>query len=605
MTLQTIRLAAWMDRFCYGGFCYRVLWDKPILVMGRILAALLLLLTATLALATPPAVYLADGQDRIEVWPSVRVLADPGKQWRIQDVLAQRESFSVPTTAYGTLGMRSEAMWLHIPVTVDAKGTGLWVLDIDYAVLNAVDVYAVVNQQVVKQAKLGNLLPRAEKPIDGRANSAGFSLQPGASYDFYLRIENHGTMILPITFVKPTAFHADALREQMLQGLLTGLAFCLLLYSLAQWISLGEHLFVKYAILISGSLLFSLLHFGVGAQFFWPDNRWAEIHMGGLSALLASTGSFLFIEQALKGADMKPWMSRLMRAGACLTVFFGFCYALDWVTIAQVTAIISSLGIAPSLLGLPGAVHRVRRGDSVGWYFLAAWAIYFVTTYVLIEVIKGRLPANFWTLHSFQFGATIDMLLFMRVLGLQTKQLKLAANQAKLERDTLHSLAHTDPLTGLPNRRIINSAISTAIASGRNDEMLAVYMLDLDGFKQVNDQYGHDVGDELLLAVANRLKANLRSADVISRLGGDEFLVMSTGIKNPGQALELGEKLVKAIGEAFVIGQHSCQIGLTIGYALAPLDANDTRTLLKRADAAMYEGKQAGKNRVCRALALA
>ena len=585
------------------GFWRLILGNCIASCIGRSLAALGLLLAIGTAMAASPVVQLADKLDRVEVWPSVRVLADPGKKWGIQDVLAKREDFTTPTTAYGTLGMRTEAMWLHFPVAVDAKGNGLWVLDIDYAVLNSVDIYAVVNQQVVKQAKVGNLVPRADKPIDGRANSAGFSLMPGTTYDFYLRIENNGTMILPITFVKPAAFLADSLREQMLQGLLTGLAFCLLLYSLAQWISLGEHLFVKYAILISGSLLFSLLHFGVGGQFFWSDNNWIELHIGGLSALFASTGSFLFIEQALKGADMKPWMSRLMRAGAGLMVFFGFCYALGWLDVKQVTAIVGTLGLAPSLLGLPGAVHRARRGDSVGWYFLVAWFIYFVTTYVLIEVIKGTMPANFWTMHSFQFGATVDMLLFMRVLGLQTKQLKLAASQAKLERDTLHSLAHTDPLTGLPNRRIINSAISTAIAGGRKDEMLAVYMLDLDGFKQVNDQYGHDVGDELLIAVANRLKANLRSADIISRLGGDEFLVMSIGIKNPGQAQELGEKLVKAIGEPFVIGAHNCQVGLTVGYAIAPLDANDTRTLLKCADAAMYAGKQAGKHRVCRASA--
>ena len=204
---------------------------------SRTLAALGLLLATSFAMASSPAVHLTNNLDRIEVWPSVRVLSDPDKKWGIQDVLAKREAFSVPTTAYGTLGMRTEAMWLHIPVAVDAKSNGLWVLDIDYAVLNSVDIYAVVNQQVVKQTKVGNRVPRGDKPIDGRTNSAGFSLLPGTTYDFYLRVENNGTMILPITFVKPAAFHTDALREQMLQGLLTGRAFCLLLYSLTQWVS--------------------------------------------------------------------------------------------------------------------------------------------------------------------------------------------------------------------------------------------------------------------------------------------------------------------------------------------------------------------------------
>jgi diguanylate cyclase (GGDEF)-like protein len=416
----------------------------------------------------------------------------------------------------------------------------------------------------------------------------------------YLRVENMGSMILPVTLNTPAAFLSRALGEQMLQGLLTGLALCLLIYSLAQWVSLGEHLFVKYAILISGSLLFSLLQFGIGAQFIWPGNIWMELHAGGLSALIASTGSFLFIEQALAGPDMKPWLSRLMKMGASLTIFFAVCFAADWINVYQVTTIVSTLGLLPSLLGLPGAIKRARRGDPVGIYFLLAWAVYFVTTAVLIEVIKGRVGVNFWTLHSFQFGATFDMLLFMRVLGLRTKALQTAMQHATMERESLVTMANTDPLTGLPNRRSLNSSVSSAIQHAGPDKLLAVYMLDLDGFKQVNDQYGHDVGDELLVAVAGRLKANLRSSDVVSRLGGDEFLVMSIGLKSPSQAQELGEKLLKAFREPFVLSAQTCSVGLTIGYALAPLDGNDSRALLKRADAAMYAGKQDGKNCVRR-----
>jgi diguanylate cyclase len=123
-----------------------------------------------------------------------------------------------------------------------------------------------------------------------------------------------------------------------------------------------------------------------------------------------------------------------------------------------------------------------------------------------------------------------------------------------------------------------------------------VFILDLDGFKQVNDQFGHDVGDQLLIAVADRLRSNLRSTDLLSRMGGDEFLVMSSGFKLASQAHDLGEQLVKSIAAPFTVSQHHCQIGLTVGYAIAPADANDTRLLLKRADAAMYAGKQSGKN---------
>ena len=272
---------------------------------------------------------------------------------------------------------------------------------------------------------------------------------------------------------------------------------------------------------LAGSVLFSLLQFGVGAQFVWPGNRWLELHMGGLSALVAATGSFLFIEQVLAGKDMGPGLSRLMKLGAVLTTASALLYALDIISVQQVTLIVSVLGLAPAMLGLPGAWRRARRGDPVGHSFLLAWAVYAVSTWTLIAVIKGQVGANFWTLHAFQFGATLDMLIFMRVLGLQTRALKLAAQAARLERDNLHSMAHTDPLTGLPNRRMLNSAVSTAINQRRPDELVAVYMLDLDGFKQVNDEYGHDTGDALLVEVAHRLQASLRSSDMVSRLGGE------------------------------------------------------------------------------------
>src|SRR5690606_21318954 len=109
-----------------------------------------------------------------------------------------------------------------------------------------------------------------------------------------------------------------------------------------------------------------------------------------------------------------------------------------------------------------------------------------------------------------------------------------------------HSLAHTDPLTGLPNRRGLNMALASALARCGPDQLLAVYVMDLDGFKPVNDQYGHDIGDELLVAVTRRLQSHVRQSDVVARLGGDEFVVMTGQLGNAHQAHELGLKLLDA-----------------------------------------------------------
>ncbi|MDO8286092.1 MAG: diguanylate cyclase [Rhodoferax sp.] len=553
------------------------------------------------ASASPAALVLDDATSSIQAWPAVTVLADPQGILAINDVAASRTAFAVPQSANGTLGMRREVMWLHIPLTVAGGSDGEWVFDVDYAPLQNIGLYIFSGDDLAQRATLGSLHTAGERPMASRSHAVALQLIPGKAYDMYLRVETMGAMVLPITFSKPTAFHANALNEQMLQGLLSGLALTLLVSSLAQWVTLREHLFGKYALLISGSLLFTWLQFGIGMQYVWPGNVWMETHAGGLSALVAATGSFLFIEQALAGPDMKPWLSKAMKGGAVLTITVALCYALDWINVHTVTAVVSTLGLAPALLGMPGAITRARRGETVGIYFLLAWAVYFVTTAVLIEALKGRLPVNFWTLHSFQFGATFDMLVFMRILSLRTKALQSAMRLATRERDKFHTMAHTDPLTGLPNRRSLNETITRELTTTNPQNMLAVYMLDLDGFKTVNDLYGHDVGDELLIAVANRLQANLRNSDIVSRLGGDEFVIMSSGLTTAEQAQELGEKLVRAFDVPCVLTHQVCKVGLTIGYALAPLDEHDIFGLLKLADGAMYAGKMAGKHCVHRA----
>jgi diguanylate cyclase (GGDEF)-like protein len=187
------------------------------------------------------------------------------------------------------------------------------------------------------------------------------------------------------------------------------------------------------------------------------------------------------------------------------------------------------------------------------------------------------------------------MLLFMRVLGLRTKALRLEALDANRERDAMHSLAHTDPLTGLPNRRGLSIALASALPHSGPNSLLAVYVMDLDGFKPVNDRHGHDVGDELLIAVTRRLQGHVRQSDVVARLGGDEFVVMAGHLGSSQQAQELGLKLLEAFRTPFSLGDLQVEVGLTIGYAIAPDDSNDALGLLKLADAAMYSGKQGGK----------
>jgi diguanylate cyclase (GGDEF)-like protein len=162
-------------------------------------------------------------------------------------------------------------------------------------------------------------------------------------------------------------------------------------------------------------------------------------------------------------------------------------------------------------------------------------------------------------------------------------------------------MAHTDALTGLVNRRGLQEHLSVALQTARADNPVAVYLIDLDGFKPINDRHGHDVGDALLVAVGKRLQSQLRHSDVVARLGGDEFVVLARGLGSDAAALALGDKLVAAFQSPLDALGYRCTVGLTVGCALAPQDGVTSESLLKRADEALYAGKQAGRGRALRA----
>ncbi len=552
------------------------------------------------ALAQQQPLVLHENQPVTPLWPALTLLSDPDRRHTAEELLSGGPAFGPMPATQGTLGVRPDAVWLRAPITLAPGAAQRWILDIDFAPLNRIDVFLAAGGRIVQQDVLGNTRPFSERPLRSRSHAMVLSLEPGVAYELLLRVQVQGAMILPITLNTPNALMDRALNGQMLHGVLTGLALCLLVYSLAQWISLRDVLFVQYALLISGSLLFSLQFFGVGAQYLWTDNLWIERHASGLAALMATCGSFLFIGQALAAGNPRHRLMRVMRWGAAGTALLAVAFALDAFDVRVLTAIVSILGLVPALMGIPGAMGRMRQGDPIGGTLLLAWLVYFIATATVIGVIRGWVPVNFWTLHSFQFGATLDMLLFMRVLGLRSKALRLAAENARTERDALHWLAHTDPLTSLPNRRGMQEALATALRQCCHERLLAVFVLDLDGFKPVNDEHGHDAGDELLVAVARRLQGHVRATDLVARLGGDEFVVVASALESPAQANDLAHKLLNAFHEPFALTSATVRVGLTIGYALAPLDGYDATGLLKLADAAMYAGKQGGRFQVQR-----
>jgi len=409
-----------------------------------------LFLTLVLALAAPfpawaAALLLDDATPHIEAWPAATVLRDPGAALAPEALLAAPQRFTRPDGAYATLGMEKAVVWVRIPLQVAAGSDGSWVLKLDFGLLKRVDMYLARDGRIEQHALAGGAVAQRGS-LGTPAPAFVLRLQPGARYEVLLRVLTNGPKILPLSLQKPATYARGAMNEFLLQGVLGGLSLCLLLYSLAQWINLREHLFGKYALLTGSMAIYNLSWFGLGAHYLWGGNAWFTIHAGGTVALMASCGAYLFVEQALARPGMDRIFSRLMKTGAVLCVLGAAAFGFDLIDDKVLVAIVGSLGIMPMLLGLPGAFQRARRGDAVGTYFLIGWAVAFAGSVVAAELIKGRLGASFWTLHGVQLGSTFEMILFMRILGLRTKGIQdamLRAEEAtRLKSEFLANMSH-------------------------------------------------------------------------------------------------------------------------------------------------------------------
>ena len=170
--------------------------------------------------------------------------------------------------------------------------------------------------------------------------------------------------------------------------------------------------------------------------------------------------------------------------------------------------------------------------------------------------------------------------------------------EAKERQHKLEFMAHHDALTQLPNRTLLGDRMQQALAhANRNETLLVVAYLDLDGFKPVNDELGHDIGDRLLVEISKRLKSCVRADDTVARLGGDEFVLLLSDIRSVDECELALSRVLKAIEEPSHIQENSISVSASIGGAIYPLDDVDADTLLRHSDQAMYVAKQAGRNR--------
>lgn len=192
---------------------------------------------------------------------------------------------------------------------------------------------------------------------------------------------------------------------------------------------------------------------------------------------------------------------------------------------------------------------------------------------------------------------TLLIAIVLIIIIMWNKRLRSEVNQRKQLEEKMKYMANHDDLTGLANRVLLKDRINTAIEFHQRQSLqMAVLFLDLDGFKIVNDTYGHDVGDELLVLVAERLQSCVRTSDTVVRFGGDEFVLLLTGLHHSNEVSFVADKVLQKLQSPFELSSTTEQIGCSIGISMYPRDGKNDTELLKVADTLMYQVKSLGKN---------
>ena len=219
-------------------------------------------------------------------------------------------------------------------------------------------------------------------------------------------------------------------------------------------------------------------------------------------------------------------------------------------------------------------------------------------------VKRGKLPDHFETVRWGKGDKPIDVSVTIspvknsegKIIGAS----KIASDitQRKESQERIQYLAHYDSLTGLPNRILLADRMKIAIGNAaRYSKRLALLFVDLDRFKLVNDSLGHEIGDKLLKVAAERMQSTIRHIDTISRLGGDEFIVLLSQIAAAEDAARVAEKLIAAVSQPYRIEEHELLLTASVGISIYPDSGTEANSLLRNADASMYSAKEAGRNR--------
>lgn len=590
----------------------------------RLLACMLVLASPVGVAAAERPLLIVDGhQPSIALQPYIRYLRDSGRSLQIEQVLQQTEQFR-PASERRDLnfGYTRDHLWLTLDLVCAADQLTDWLIEMRYASLDRVSLYSVGADGIQVQHS-GDTLAYSERSIGHRNPVFALRLAPGERRRLFILAHSEGSLTLDSQLWSAAGFQQYSQKGYVLLALYFGALLALGSYNLLLFAVLRERSFILYVCFVASFGVGVLAINGLGAQYLWPNLGTLGNRLLPLGLCLAATLGVLFAQAFLCTARRAPRLDRYLCTWACLAALATLATLL--IEVQQALQLMSSVGLITTVLLLVSGLICVLKRVPGARIFVLAWLALLIGGTLLALRNFALIPSNFITVNAMQIGSAMEMLLLS--LGLAARFNQLKRLQEKAQKQALAAALHQervlelrvaertealaeanaqleaqamqDPLTGLANRSALVSHMQQAmLRASRRGELLALVLIDLDGFKDINDLWGHAAGDRVLIEVAVRLQAFARGSDLVARLGGDEFILLSEGIHNRQEVLGLAERLLHVISLPVALRHQSVSVGASIGISFSDGIEPDSETLMRQADQAMYQRKRSGKQGV-------
>jgi diguanylate cyclase (GGDEF)-like protein len=615
---------------------------RPLLAFLAVLAAL-----SARAGVSP----LPGSSGHLDLAPYVEVLEDSGGKLVLDDVRAAPWAGRFRPAGSGPInfGYTDSAWWLRFALPGDAAPRGDLLLEVAFPSIDRIELHEPVGASGpgprYSTRLAGDTFPWDAREI--RHRNYVFRLSPPAAPGaqvYYMRVASRSTLTVPLTLWRTGALEERDEHALLILGLFYGLVVALVAYNLMLYFAVQDRVYLIYVLYAAcfGNFLFA--YDGLAFRYLWPGSTWAANHAVAMLLALTLTLGALFAHSFLDMRRTAPRAGVAMRAVVGVGALLAPSAALGWpLDYGAVLRAITVLAVGTAAIATFVAVRAMLAGFRPARFFLLAWAALLV--FIAIGALRNfaLVPTTFVGIYGLHIGFALDVLLLSFALGDRINLLRrertaaqaealeaqrrlleatreserglearIAERTAELNRvnerllaeahereslmqllrhqeEHLRFMAQHDPLTGLPNRMSMQQRLSLAMEiAKRNRKKVAVMLLDLDGFKAINDTRGHRAGDQALVQLAGRLRTSVRGSDTVARYGGDEFVILAGELDRGADASMIAEKVTDMVQVPLALEGGPIRVSCSIGISVFPDDGEDAEQLIALADKAMY-----------------